>query len=201
MNNNTINTQQSNWPVSNQYPAANVKESSESEEIQPEEKEAGLPEIDQYTETGNQSKESPGLYWLESDEEGNQKVVFTPPTTQEALRAEAAREPQITGSGTPKDDDGGDSGQPASDENEKPATYRQTATLDPSEIKAEIARVKERKAALTRELQTAGGDEDRRKDIEAQIQQVEAELAMKDNPEYIKRNAKKTFGPATRETH
>ena len=155
------------------------------------------PEYDEYVSSDGEADMTPGLYRLDTDESGNQKIVFTPPGPMKDMAAGSLRE-QAAEAGIP-DDNTDANNQNANKPISRPATYSMTAHGDTSQVKAEIARIKEKKVELSQQLQKTG-DEDQRRNLEAQLAQIDAELAMKDNPEYIKRNAKRTNGPVIRES-
>ncbi len=135
---------------------------------------------DEYIPSVDNQEKASGVYKLEKDENGNQKVTVDRPATEEkeesSETAEGAQksESKPTKSGeAPKSDDEGTS----------------STTTNTDSVDAEIKKLKERKSQLQKQLQNAQGDESHRKNIEKQLAQVDAEIILKDSDAYRKQNA------------
>ncbi|MBE5900049.1 MAG: hypothetical protein E7279_10695 [Lachnospiraceae bacterium] len=63
----------------------------------------------------------------------------------------------------------------------------QTTTMDTNNVDREIEKIKNKKAQLEQQLYSA--DETKKKELEQELRQVEAELAQKDNDAYRRQNA------------
>ncbi len=157
-----------------------------------------------------QEKKGAGVYALVTDEEGEKRIDYQSPRektdetgeekedlwlgsakgTEDAEKPEKAEKEKKPEDEEPKEGD-------SPEEKKKSRKSGATTTMDASAPLAEIKKLKEKKAALQAELlqaelARAGDDENERRRIEAQLAQVDASLTTKDNPEYIKRNAKVT---------
>ena len=152
-----------------------------------------------------QEEKGAGVYALVTDEEGEKRIDYRSPREKtdkageekedlwldSAKGTEDAEKPEKTEEEKkPEEEEPGEGDSP--EKEKKPRKSGATTTMDASAPLAEIKKLKEKQAALQAELARAGDDENERKRIEAQLAQVDASLAIKDNPEYIKRNAKVT---------
>lgn len=147
---------------------------------------------DEYIPSSDKQEKASGVYRLEKDENGNQKVTVDRPATAEKETEEQTESPakneesSETAEGSQKN--GGKptkSGEaPKSDDEGTSSTTTNTDSVD-----AEIKKLKERKAQLQKQLQNAQGDENHRKNIEKQLAQVDAEIILKDSDAYRKQNA------------
>ncbi|MCL2035539.1 MAG: hypothetical protein FWG94_12550 [Oscillospiraceae bacterium] len=63
------------------------------------------------------------------------------------------------------------------------------AVTDGSKILAEIAKLKQSKQQIQQQLSNVQGDENRRRELEAQLTALDSELRIKDNADYIFNNA------------
>lgn len=147
---------------------------------------------DEYIPSVDKQEKASGVYKLEKDENGNQKVIVDRPATEENKTEEQTESPaknekssetaegaQKSGSKPTKS-----GGAPKSDDKGTSSTTTNTDSVD-----AEIKKLKERKAQLQKQLQNAQGDENHRKNIEKQLAQLNAEITLKDNDAYRKQNA------------
>lgn len=146
---------------------------------------------DEYIPSSDNQEKASGVYKLEKDENGNQKVTVDRPATAENETEEqtessakneesskAAEGSQKSGSKPMKS-----GGAPKSDD-EDTSTTTSTDSVD-----AEIEKLKKRRAQLQKQLQDAQGDENQRKNIEKQLAQLDAEIVLKDSDAYRKQNA------------
>ena len=125
---------------------------------------------DEYIPSGDKPNETPGIYRMEKDENGQSKIVFDRPDSPEKSEQAAASE---------KADD-------------KKADMK--CTVDTGKVDREIKKLKEEKKQIQQELKNASDDEDKHKDLERRLSQVEAELSAKDNDGYRKQNSTYTNG-------
>ena len=147
---------------------------------------------DEYIPSVDKPEKGSGVYRLEKDGNGNQKVTVDRPATEEKETEEQTESPakneesSETAEGSQKN--GGKptkSGEaPKSDDEGTSSTTTNTDSVD-----AEIKKLKERKAQLQKQLQNAQGDESQRKNIEKQLAQLDAEIILKDSDAYRKQNA------------
>ena len=131
-------------------------------------KEKDKPE---YISSEKSGKKPSGLYHMEQDENGNQKIIFVT-----AKREEAESE-------QPK----GAELKEVSDNDRVKVTI---GNMD--KVKNEIKKLKEEKKQLEQQLKMAAGNEQKTKELKAKLAQVEAELSVKDTAEYKKQHAEYT---------
>lgn len=146
---------------------------------------------DEYIPSGDKKHEkSPGIYRLEKDENGRQKIVCDRPVSSEkSEQAEAAEKKEPDGGlpeEAPKQDEDGAKSNGPEKSGDKKEDMQCTANTD--KVDAEIKKLKEEKQQIEQELKSAC-DEDKRKDLEKQLSQVESELSAKDNDTYRKQHA------------
>lgn len=65
------------------------------------------------------------------------------------------------------------------------------STIDDSEVRREIEKLKRERAELQQRIQKSGEEE--KAELEQRLKQVEMELKIKDNDAYIKQHAKKSY--------
>lgn len=139
---------------------------------------------DEYIPNGDKPEKSPGIYRLEKDETGKQKIVFDRPNSAEKKEQhgelpEVASDQNKDGEEPEKEDGPEKSG-------DKKKGIWVTANTD--KVDAEIKKLKEEKQQLEQQLKRVHDDEDKRKDLEKRLSQVEAELREKDNDAYRKQH-------------
>lgn len=138
---------------------------------------------DQYIPGRGESESSAGIYRLEKDGNGKQRIVSDRPDEAKKVdrKARAAAEPSKKTEppkrvkGSEKDEGGGES----------------TGKVDTGSVDREIKQLKEKKQQLQQQLNSARSD-DKREKLEKQLKQVEAELSRKDNDSYRKRHSSYT---------
>ena len=131
-------------------------------------KEKDKPE---YISSEKSGKKPSGLYHMEQDENGNQKIIFV------TAKREEAESEQPKGA-KPKE---------VSDNDRVKVTI---GNMD--KVKNEIKKLKEEKKQLEQQLKMAAGNEQKTKELKAKLAQVEAELSVKDTDEYKKQHAEYT---------
>ncbi len=139
-------------------------------------KEKDKPEMiptpkDEYISSEKSGKKPSGLYHMEQDENGNQKIIFV------TAKREEAESEQPKGA-KPKE---------VSDNDRVKVTI---GNMD--KVKSEIKKLKEEKKQLERQLKMAAGNQQKTKELETKLAQVEAELSVKDTDEYKRQHAEYT---------
>lgn len=119
--------------------------------------------------TKSKEKDKPGII-LELN--GNMKIIFDTPKKTEEAESEQSKGSKLKG--VPDDD-------------------RVQVTIgNMDKVKKEIKKLKEEKKQLEQQLKMAAGNEQRTKELETRLAQVEAELSVKDTDEYKKQHAEYT---------
>ena len=72
---------------------------------------------------------------------------------------------------------------------EKPAKKAEKCTTNTDNVDREIERLKEDKKQLEQQIKVAAGDEEKMKELEKKLAQIEGELSQKDNDTYRRQNA------------
>ncbi|NCC96553.1 MAG: hypothetical protein EOM02_06885 [Synergistales bacterium] len=146
---------------------------------------------DEYIPSVDKPEKGSGVYRLEKDGNGNQKVTVDRPATEEK-ETEEQTESSVKNEESSKTAEGSQKsgskpmksgGAPKSDD-EDTSTTTSTDSVD-----AEIEKLKKRRAQLQKQLQDTEGDESQRKNIEKQLAQLDAEIILKDSDAYRKQNA------------
>lgn len=139
---------------------------------------------DEYIPSGDNS-ESPGIYRLEKDETGKQKIVFDRPASAE----KTGEQPEV-------------SAEPNADNENSKSVYgskgndgkeETSCTVNTDKVDREIKQLKEEKKQIKQEIKSNQNNEDKRRELEKQLSQVESELSAKDNDAYRKQNATYTY--------
>lgn len=148
---------------------------------------------DEYIPSGDQSKSSAGVYRLEKAEDGEQRIVFDRPDQSEnaekSEQANANPAQPVNGSeekAEPIED--ADSPKKTDEPEKKDNKKEVTCTGNTDKVDREIKQLKKKKQQLEQQLDSVRSDEDKRKEIEAQLSQVNSELNMKDNDSYRKQH-------------
>lgn len=178
MNTGSIGPQKSNWQAPNPRQISEEMKTlaSTKTEKSTDDKDSANPveeEYDQYIKSNGQPERAPGIYRLEKDENGNPKIAFERPDGE-------------NGNNTPDISALGNGNKKPEPEDDPKKVEVGKSVGDDSQWKAEIDKIKQEKSQLSREISSAGDDEDKRKELEAQLAKVEAELAAKDTEAYRK---------------
>nr|WP_321501787.1 hypothetical protein [uncultured Dethiosulfovibrio sp.] len=147
---------------------------------------------DEYIPSSDNQEKASGVYRLEKDENGNQKVTVDRPATmgketEEQIDSSAKNEESSeTAEGSQKSESKPtkSGGAPKNDDGETSSTTTNTDSVD-----TEVEKLKKRRTQLQKQLQDAQGDENQRKNIEKQLAQLDAEITLKDSDAYRKQNA------------
>ena len=140
-------------------------------------KEKNKPEMitapkDEYISSEKSEKKPSGLYHMVQDENGNPKIIFDTPKKAEETESEPPKGAKLKGV----------------TDNDKV----QVTIGDMDKVKNEIKKLKEKKKQLEQQLKMAAGNEQKSKELEGKLAQVEAELSVKDTAEYKKQHAEYT---------
>ena len=123
---------------------------------------------DEYISSEESDRRPSGLYRLGQDENGNPKVLYDDPN-------KPVHKPVNKPANAEKD-----SSAKASEE-------KCTGSTD--QVDREIKKLKEEKKQLEQQIQSAFGDEEKRKELEKKLAQVESELSQKDNDTYRRQHS------------
>lgn len=116
---------------------------------------------DAYISSEKSDRRPSGLYRMGQDENGNPKVLFDDPKK----------------SGSP-----GVKSQSADDDEEK-------CIGSTDQVDKEIEKLKEQKKQLEQQIRTASGDEEKVRELEKKLAQIEQELNQKDNDAYRRQHS------------
>lgn len=122
---------------------------------------------DEYVSRERSATESIGLYRMGEDENGNPRVFFDAP---EKFSGTGGKGEPKTGSDLP----------------EKSA---KTCTTNTDKVDREIEKLKEKKQQLEQQIRLALGNEEKVRELEKKLVQIEGELSQKDNDTYRRQNA------------
>ena len=161
---NKVQTEQTAKAAERAEEATKSKEKDKSEII--------LAPKDEYISSEKSGKKPSGLYHMGQDENGNLKIIFDTP--QKTGEAENEQPQGIKLKGVPDND-------------------RVQVTIgNMDKVKNEIKKLKEEKKPLEQQLKMAAGNEQKTKELETKLAQVEAELSVKDTAEYKIQHAEYT---------
>jgi hypothetical protein len=148
---------------------------------------SGRPRFDRLELSGAQPEVTPGIYSLEKDENGNPMIVID---GAEPIKAKQAADSTATESAeadkAPPETAAPEDGEKPeeSEDGDKKMVEVGKSIADDSEWRAEIAKIKQKKAELAQKMNTVREDPEKRRALEAQIAAVDAELAAKDTDSY-----------------
>lgn len=118
---------------------------------------------DEYISSEKSGSKLSGLYHLGLDESGNPKVLYDDP--KKVAKAKGI---------TPK---------------AEPAKKAEECTTNTDNVDREIQKLKEEKKQLEQQIRAMTGDEEKVKELEKKLAQIEGELSQKDNDTYRRQNA------------
>jgi ABC-type phosphate transport system auxiliary subunit len=119
---------------------------------------------DEYISSEKAGNRPSGLYGLTQDENGNRKIVYDDPHKKECAASEGV-----------KSADG-------DDKSEK-------CTTNTDSVDKEIEKLKEEKKQIEQQIRSANGDEEKKRELERKLEQIENELSQKDTDSYRRQNA------------
>lgn len=117
---------------------------------------------DEYISSEKSGEKPNGLYHVGQDEDGNKKIYFNDPKKAEG-HGQPGKAPKVNG--------------------------EEKCVGNTDKVDREIRELKEKKQKLEQQLKEASGDEQKTKKLENQLEQVERELAQKDNDTYRKQHS------------
>jgi ABC-type phosphate transport system auxiliary subunit len=119
---------------------------------------------DEYISSEKAGNRPSGLYGLAQDENGNRKIVYDDPHKKDRAASDGVK---------PADGD---------DKEEK-------CTTNTDSVDKEIEKLKEEKKQIEQQIRSANGDEEKKKELERKLEQIENELSQKDTDSYRRQNA------------
>lgn len=137
---------------------------------------------DVYISSDGKPEETPGIYRLETDENGNRKIIFNYP---EAVSENEELSEETSDSNNDNRIDGNKDDEEKMDKKNLVTRGKR----DTSKVEKEIKQLKGKQAELQQQLASVRDDEDKKRNIEMQLAQVGAELQTKDNDAYKKQHA------------
>lgn len=172
--------------------AGKTKEAEEGRNVI---KESGkVPELqDEYISSEKSGAKPSGLYRIGQDENGRKKVYFDNPNQsgsaggrQDKEKADALdKGGNVEPSHAKADgsDKGGDVGSP-NVKADGPEKSEEKCVGNTDRVEREIRKLKEKKQQLMQQIRTASGEEEKVKELEKKLAQVESELSRKDTETY-----------------
>ena len=147
-------------------------------------KEQGIPAPkDEYISSEQSGSRSSGLYHVGKDENGNPKVLYDDP--KKASGADRNGESGVRAS-NPENDKESEQPKVRSGGREDDA---EEVTGNTDAVDREIEKLKKEKQQLEQQIKAASGDEEKTKELEKKLAQVESELSQKDNDTYRRQHA------------
>ncbi|MDE7130962.1 MAG: hypothetical protein K2O65_04070 [Lachnospiraceae bacterium] len=138
---------------------------------------------DEYISSEQSGRRPSGLYHMGKDENGNPKVMYDDP--KKAGGADGNGKLGVRTNGPEKDK-----------ESEQPKVKSGSRKDDAEEVTGntdavdrEIKKLKKQKQQLEQQIKAASGDEEKTKELEKKLAQVESELSQKDNDTYRRQHA------------
>ena len=116
---------------------------------------------DEYISSEQSGNRPSGLYHIGKDENGNAKVLYDDPKKTEQPKVKSGR----------REDDA------------------EEVTGNTDAVDREIEKLKKQKQQLEQQINAASGDEEKTKELEKKLAQVESELSQKDNDTYRRQHA------------
>lgn len=121
---------------------------------------------DEYIRSEKSEEKSSGLYRLGQDEKGNRRIFFDNPKKS-------------------SNTDGKEQSKVKPEDPEKPV---EICTGNTDRVDREIKNLKEKRKQLEQQLRSASGDEQKTKELEKKLAQIESELSQKDTDAYRRQN-------------
>lgn len=151
---------------------ADQEKVKETEKVQEGGKTSGkTPALqDEYISSEKSGAKPSGLYRLGQDENGKRKVFFDDPKKS-----------------------GGDKGKNSEVKSASSEKSEEKCTANTDKVEREIRKLKENQQQLEQQIRAASGDEEKVRELERKLAQVEGELSQKDNDAYRKQNASVSY--------
>lgn len=138
-------------------------------------------QCDEYISSEKSKAKTVGLYRVEQDNNGGQKILFDSPGKAVKGDASGQKQPAVKG-------DASGQKQPAvkGDNSEKSP---EKCIADTDKVEREIRELKEKKQQLEQQIRQISDDESKTRELEKKLAEVENELNQKDNDAYRRQNA------------
>ena len=154
---------------------------------------------DEYIPSGDKASKTPGIYRLETDKNGQQKIVFDKPDLPEkseqsdtAQGKDNGNSPKVAPDQSKDDENSKEKDGPEKNGDKKHGLW---CTVNTDKVDAEIKKLKEEKQQIERQIKRTD-DENKYKELKKQLSQIESELSAKDKDAYRKQHASYTYSAA-----
>ncbi|HEX3027419.1 MAG TPA: hypothetical protein VHR42_09405 [Clostridia bacterium] len=168
-----------------------VGQNNVSEEVSVPDKVAKVePSVDQFIRSDGSETNPAGTYSLKKDGHGNSKIVYDKHATgSDALNETSDKKgnPLVS----PKKPDDNPNKAPENSPSNKSGGLECTVNTD--KVDAEIKNLKKEKQRIEQEIKQAGGDENKKSELEQRLKEIDAELQTKDTDAYRKQSATVTY--------
>lgn len=124
-------------------------------------------QCDEYISSEKSKAKTVGLYRVEQDNKGGQKILFDAP--DKAVKASGQKQPAVKGDNSEKSPE--------------------KCIADTDKVEREIRELKEKKQQLEQQIRQISDDESKTRELEKKLAAVENELNQKDNDAYRRQNA------------
>lgn len=124
-------------------------------------------QCDEYISSEKSKAKTVGLYRVEQDKSGGQKILFDSPDKE--VKASGQKQPAVKG------------------DNSEKSPEKCVANTD--KVEREIRELKEKKQQLEQQIRQISDDESKTRELEKKLAEVENELNQKDNDAYRRQNA------------
>lgn len=124
-------------------------------------------QCDEYISSEKSKAKTVGLYRVEQDNKGGQKILFDSPDKE--VKASGQKQPTVKGDNSEKSPE--------------------KCIADTDKVEREIRELKEKKQQLEQQIRQISDDESKARELEKKLAQVENELNQKDNDAYRRQNA------------
>ncbi len=148
---------------------------------------AGTPRLKDGYIPGEKAGQKPsGLYRVEKDESGRRKILYDDPHRLRKEQPEKAADGKGRVAGKRPEEAADGKEQRANGNN--PGEPEEKCVGNTDRVEREIRKLKEEKKQLEQKIQSASGDEEKARDLERKLAQVEQELSRKDTDAYSRQN-------------
>ena len=174
--------------------ADKTKEITQTESIQ-----SGTPEgpNDEFIKTGDKPESSAGIYRYERDENGKQIIVFDRPDSslKSDMEIEEGQEmnDELSEAAEGLDENAGQPKKSNESEESGSSDGAMKCTVNTDKVDAEIKKLKEEKKQIQQKLKNFHGNDEKHKELEKRLSEIDSELRIKDNDAYRKQNATTTY--------
>ena len=153
---------------------------------------------DEFIKSSDKPEASAGIYRYEMDENGKQVIVFDSPDKTQNSEVAEADEGQKNDDVQPTEAESPDtqSAKPAKPDGPKKSGGSNggtKCTVNTDKVDAEIKKLKEEKKQIEQKLKNFHGSEEKRKELETRLSEIDTEISIKDSDSYRKQNASTTY--------